>query len=97
MRPEIEGFALRLFQLVCLSGHRTPVTRVLLNDHESYYGLNGISSNITQNAYSHQQPQLQHAELQHADYVTSDQAQLQRESQQNHINKLAQIQQEYNV
>jgi len=73
-------------------GHRSSVTRVLLNDHESYYGLNGISTNITQNAYSQQQPQLQHAE-----YVNPDRAQMRRDARQNQINKLAQIQQDFNV
>ena len=73
-------------------GHRSSVTRVLLNDHDSYYGLNGISTNITQNAYAQQQPQLQHAE-----YVNPDQGQMQRDARQNQINKLAQIQQDFNV
>ena len=63
-----------------VAGQRSSVTRVLLNDHESYYGLNGISSNAVPKPYPPQQ---------RTDYAAQDHGQMQREARRNHVHKIA--------
>ena len=65
----------------CYLDHRSPVARVLLNDHDSYYGINGQHGNTY-----HSQ----------ADFIAQEQVQQQREARHNQLNKMSQLHQDYN-